>query len=243
LIRMLPSGSQPTHSRSRRSRPRAVAASTLARLVVEGIGKLASDRSRTARAIVTNAGRELTVIHSCVIMAAINLIPTSQGATQFRSNDSVHSAAWRLGYAARVLVPVVQPQTCTAVFAEPSSSPHSDDRRSGHGLLGPLQRPRVGPASIVHQSQALTATRSINGRANRLCTTFVAITMQTRRSGRPALGIMAGLTDDDLRRPVLPSGWTCLGMINHLAVDVELFSFRAVVAGRPCRHRKCDLMV
>jgi uncharacterized damage-inducible protein DinB len=41
-----------------------------------------------------------------------------------------------------------------------------------------------------------------------------------------------GLDDDALRRPILPSGWTCLGLINHLALDVERFWFQAVVGGR-----------
>lgn len=45
------------------------------------------------------------------------------------------------------------------------------------------------------------------------------------------LGILEGLSDEQLRRPVLPSGWTCLGLVRHLAVDVERFWFRAVVAG------------
>jgi len=42
-----------------------------------------------------------------------------------------------------------------------------------------------------------------------------------------------GLPVDDLRRPVLPSHWTCLGLVNHLSVDVERFWFQAVVAGEP----------
>src|SRR5215469_18344103 len=45
------------------------------------------------------------------------------------------------------------------------------------------------------------------------------------------LGIIEGLSDDDLRRPVLPTGWTCLGLVQHLALDVERFWFQAVVAG------------
>jgi hypothetical protein len=47
------------------------------------------------------------------------------------------------------------------------------------------------------------------------------------------LGILEGLDDETLRRPVLPSGWSCLGMVNHLAIDVERFWFRAVIAGEP----------
>lgn len=50
---------------------------------------------------------------------------------------------------------------------------------------------------------------------------------------RHVLGTMAGLADEDLRRAVLPSGWSCLGMVNHLTLEVELFWFRAVVAGQP----------
>ncbi|MFJ2842808.1 DinB family protein [Streptomyces griseofuscus] len=48
---------------------------------------------------------------------------------------------------------------------------------------------------------------------------------------RHVLGILDGLDPKDLRRPVLPSGWHCLGMVQHLTLDVERFWFRAVVAG------------
>lgn len=45
------------------------------------------------------------------------------------------------------------------------------------------------------------------------------------------LGILDGLTDPDMHRGALPSGWTPAGLINHLALDDERFWFRAVVAG------------
>jgi hypothetical protein len=45
------------------------------------------------------------------------------------------------------------------------------------------------------------------------------------------LGILEGVDEAMLRRPILPSGWTCLGLVQHLAVDVERFWFRGVVAG------------
>ena len=48
---------------------------------------------------------------------------------------------------------------------------------------------------------------------------------------RHVLGIVDGLSDEQLRERVLPSGWTCVGLVNHLAVDVERFWFRAVMAG------------
>ncbi|HXQ62947.1 MAG TPA: DinB family protein [Acidimicrobiales bacterium] len=44
------------------------------------------------------------------------------------------------------------------------------------------------------------------------------------------VGILEGLPSDALHRPVLPSGWTSLGLVQHLAVDVERFWFRRVVA-------------
>jgi hypothetical protein len=47
------------------------------------------------------------------------------------------------------------------------------------------------------------------------------------------LGILEGLGDDALRRPVLPSGWSCLGLVQHLAFDVERFWFRRIAAGEP----------
>jgi hypothetical protein len=50
---------------------------------------------------------------------------------------------------------------------------------------------------------------------------------------RHLLGSMDGLSDDDLRRPVLPSGWNCLGLVQHLTRDVEEFWFHGIVAGEP----------
>jgi uncharacterized damage-inducible protein DinB len=47
------------------------------------------------------------------------------------------------------------------------------------------------------------------------------------------LGILESLSEEDLRRPILPSGWTCAGLVHHLSTDVERFWFRVVVAGEP----------
>ena len=47
------------------------------------------------------------------------------------------------------------------------------------------------------------------------------------------LGVLNGLSEEDLRRPVLPSGWTCLALVRHIALDDERFWFRAVAAGEP----------
>ena len=45
------------------------------------------------------------------------------------------------------------------------------------------------------------------------------------------LRAVLGLPDEALRRAVLPSGWSCLGLVQHLGLDLERFWFRAVVAG------------
>jgi hypothetical protein len=50
---------------------------------------------------------------------------------------------------------------------------------------------------------------------------------------RHIVEMLDGLSEADLHRAVLPSGWTALGLIQHLAIDVERFWFRAVIAGEP----------
>src|SRR6202167_4680837 len=45
------------------------------------------------------------------------------------------------------------------------------------------------------------------------------------------LGVLNGLSEEKLRQPVLPSAWSCLALVRHLAVDDERFWFRAVAAG------------
>ncbi len=47
------------------------------------------------------------------------------------------------------------------------------------------------------------------------------------------LGILEDLDDRLLRLPVLPSGWSCVALVQHLALDVERFWFGAVVGGEP----------
>ena len=49
------------------------------------------------------------------------------------------------------------------------------------------------------------------------------------------LGILEGLSDEQLRTAVLPSGWTCLGLVRHLALDVEQYWFRVITAGEPLK--------
>ncbi|HVB90576.1 MAG TPA: DinB family protein [Acidimicrobiales bacterium] len=47
------------------------------------------------------------------------------------------------------------------------------------------------------------------------------------------LGILEGLSEEMFRRPVLPSGWNCLGLVQHLALEVEHYWFQCIVGGEP----------
>ena len=44
---------------------------------------------------------------------------------------------------------------------------------------------------------------------------------------------LEGLDDEALRRPVLHSGWSCLGLVRHLTLSDERYWFEVVVAGGP----------
>ena len=59
-----------------------------------------------------------------------------------------------------------------------------------------------------------------------------ALLAQLNHHHERAIVILDGLSEEDLRRPVLPSGWSCLGMIADLAT-LERFWFRAMFAGEP----------
>ena len=48
---------------------------------------------------------------------------------------------------------------------------------------------------------------------------------------RHVLAALDGLDDDAMRRSVLPSGWSPVQLVHHLAVDDERFWVRAVVGG------------
>ena len=50
---------------------------------------------------------------------------------------------------------------------------------------------------------------------------------------RHVLDQVEGLSDAQLRRPVLPSGWSCLGLLRHLTLSDERYWFGVVMAGQP----------
>jgi len=65
----------------------------------------------------------------------------------------------------------------------------------------------------------------IHNPADRLLLTF----LDAQR--RSVLAIIEGLSDEDLRKTVVPSGWTPLGLIEHLA-GAEYYWFQMIAAGR-----------
>jgi len=50
---------------------------------------------------------------------------------------------------------------------------------------------------------------------------------------RHVLDQVEGLSDEQLRQPVLPSGWSCLGLLRHLTLSDERYWFGVVMAGEP----------
>ena len=50
---------------------------------------------------------------------------------------------------------------------------------------------------------------------------------------RHVLAQVSGLDEEQLRRPVLPSGWSCLGLLKHLTLSDERYWFEVVMAGGP----------
>jgi hypothetical protein len=63
-----------------------------------------------------------------------------------------------------------------------------------------------------------------------------ALTAYLQAQRCSVLAIVDGLAERDMRRPVVPTGWTPLGMIEHLA-GAERFWFQRVVAGISDAHR------
>src|SRR5215469_15049894 len=74
------------------------------------------------------------------------------------------------------------------------------------------------------QLEGPTVAGDIHNPADRLLLSF----LDAQR--RSVLAIVDGLSDEDLRKPVVPSGWTPLGLIEHLA-GAEYYWFQMIAAG------------
>jgi uncharacterized damage-inducible protein DinB len=60
-----------------------------------------------------------------------------------------------------------------------------------------------------------------------------AILTRLTAQRRHVLAQLDGLDDEQLRRAVLPSGWSCLELVRHLTLSDERYWFEVVVAGGP----------
>jgi uncharacterized damage-inducible protein DinB len=72
--------------------------------------------------------------------------------------------------------------------------------------------------------EGLTVAEDIHNPADRLLLTF----LDAQR--RSVMAIVEGLGDDELRKPVVPSGWTPLGLIEHLG-GAEYYWFQIIASG------------
>ena len=60
-----------------------------------------------------------------------------------------------------------------------------------------------------------------------------ALHAQLKAQRRHVVGILEGLSEEQVRRRLLPSGWHCLGLVKHLTVSDEHYWFRCVIGGEP----------
>lgn len=79
----------------------------------------------------------------------------------------------------------------------------------------------------------MTSTAGVGEQARRVNAELDALKGALDHQRAHILGILEGLSEENLRRPVLPSGWSCLALLRHLTLDVERFWFPGVIAGEP----------
>jgi hypothetical protein len=70
--------------------------------------------------------------------------------------------------------------------------------------------------------------------------TKAALLLSLEAQRAHVLGCLEGLNVEDLSRPVLPTGWNCLGLLQHLALDVERFWFPTTMAGEEVDDERDD---
>jgi uncharacterized damage-inducible protein DinB len=88
---------------------------------------------------------------------------------------------------------------------------------------------RVSTPNLQNGVQALRKDRAVPPSTPQTETSALLTHLDAQR--HHVLGIVDGLGEKDLQKSVLPSGWTILGLVQHLTLDVERFWFSAVVAG------------
>ena len=61
---------------------------------------------------------------------------------------------------------------------------------------------------------------------------MVALRATLDSQRRHVLAALDGLSDDQMTAPVLPSGWSCAGLIKHLALADEHYWLRSIIGGQ-----------
>ena len=93
-----------------------------------------------------------------------------------------------------------------------------------------LDREHLHSSTPTSTSECTTAHRNrVNGPD--IDTEHAALSAFLTAQRQSVLAIIDGLREDELRQAVVPSGWTPLGMIEHLA-HAERYWFQHVVSGR-----------
>lgn len=75
-------------------------------------------------------------------------------------------------------------------------------------------------------------TQMEDGTAGHDDATKAALVASLESQRAHVLDVVTGLSNDELRAPKLPSGWSLLGLVRHLSLDVEHYWFRCIVGGR-----------
>ena len=136
------------------------------------------------------------------------------------------------GMIAHVLTFAAHRRTLVVLALSPGTASRSSagaTRCAGWPRAPPEEGPGVARCGCIgatrHQPGGTMSQPVVAASENALMLSYLAA------QRRHVLGILEGLDEQALRLPVLPSGWTCLGLVQHLTLDVERFWFRAVVAG------------
>jgi hypothetical protein len=99
---------------------------------------------------------------------------------------------------------------------------------------------RLGLVAIGYFTPGSTTVRELAAIADPGSNETSALVSELNGQREHVRGTLEGLSDESLRRPMVPSGWTCLGLVQHLALDVERFWFCEIVAGQPIETADSD---
>ena len=92
--------------------------------------------------------------------------------------------------------------------------------------------------TTMERLDELCTAQETEGRQMDVTKAALLLSLEAQRAH--VLGCLEGLNVEDLNRPVLPTGWNCLGLLQHLALDVERFWFPTTMAGEEVDDERDD---